>query len=408
MSRRLRAVILTVVSLLAAACASSRQSDAPAGHDTAFEVQLDGKTEGFNAAFTAFFPNELSVHPGSTVNFKLPRFSGEPHTVTFGTIPDAAVKKLESLGPTATIATQEGAPELLKLVDVFSHNLPKGPPSPNQSSAQPCFLDSGDPPGDEGSPPAWKTGSAKACPKREQPAFDGKQSFYNSGLLVDDGDSFSMELSEDISPGTYRYICVVHRGGMTGKLTVADVDTDIPSAAEQTAKGRAELAAIAKALAPAVEQAGKATPENAAAGLAVPTVFNAFIAEFAPKDATIKVGGTMSWNVFFFHTIVSGASEEDITLFVKGPDGAPAFNPKVAPSNAPALPVAVQVFPPPDDGKPVTIDAGKWNGQGLFASGLIGSVPPVLATYKLTFTKAGTYEFRCQVHPDMKATVTVA
>lgn len=404
-----RLSMLAVVVLVASSC-GGQQSDTGEDAPTAesVTVTLDGKTDAFNAAFTVFFPNQVTVHAGDTVEFELPRFSGEPHTVTFGTIADAAVKKVEALGPTATFAAQESSPELLRLVDVFNHQPPDGPPSPNQSVAQPCFLDSGAPPGDDGSAkPPWKKGGAAACAKREQPTFNGKQTWYNSGLFDEDGERFSIDLSDDIAPGTYNFICAVHRGGMTGKLTVVDDETKVPAAAEVRAQGRRQLAELVTAMQPAVDQLKGATVDKGVAGAAVPTAIGGLAAEFAPKEATLKTGQPLSLNLFFFHTIAVNAPEDAIGIFVKGPDGSPAFNPKVgAPSLAPDPPLVTQVFPPPDNAKPVTINA-KWNGEGFFNSGLLGSVPPALITYKLTFTNPGTYQLRCGVHPDMKAQVTV-
>src|SRR5207302_1623225 len=57
----------------------------------------------------------------------------------------------------------------------------------NQAVAQPCFLDTGLPPGPGPTP----------CPKRSQPSFDEHQSFYNSGWLAG-GATFTVHLAEDI------------------------------------------------------------------------------------------------------------------------------------------------------------------------------------------------------------------
>jgi hypothetical protein len=57
--------------------------------------------------------------------------------------------------------------------------------------------------------------------------------------------------------------------------------------------------------------------------------------------------------------------------------------------------------------KPGLFDGGKWDGVAAHSSGLVLSFPPDLYKYKLTFTKPGTFEYLCTVHPDMKGTVTV-
>jgi plastocyanin len=368
-----------------------------------FTVSLDGKASGFNGVFTAFFPNDLKVHPGDTVRFRLPRFSGEPHTVTFGTLVDSAVAKIDKLGPKATFADQETSPELLKNPDVFVHDFThlKGPPKPNKSALLPCFMDSG-------VPPLSLTGGAPACPKRTQPAFDGKQSFYNLGMLNEDGASATMDLSKDIAPGTYSFICLVHRGGMTAKVTVVDKSAAIDSPAQATSRGKQQLAKIVSGLRPAVDQWRRATVSSAVAGVPAPNVINGLVAEFGPKQVSVPVGGTVSWNAFFFHAFSLKTPEDAVGIFVRGADGNWTFNPKSGPPyNGPPPPIESEDFPPPNSGHPIVYDGGAFDGKAFHSTGIFGSVPPILVTYKLRFTSPGTYQLRCLVHPDMKATVKV-
>jgi hypothetical protein len=79
----------------------------------------------------------------------------------------------------------------------------------------------------------------------------------------------------------------------------------------------------------------------------------------------------------------------------------------VANINAPALPVAYQVFPP-SASTPYLLDGGAYDGTGFKSTGLVGSIPPAVVSYKLTFTKAGTYHFQCLFHQDMKGTIRVS
>src|SRR5713226_4459073 len=119
---RKQLILLMAVGLLAAACTSKTPSSTTSPTATAsasvsasptkqaaqtFSVQLDGKTDAFNGEFGTFFPDELSAHPGDTIDFKLPRFSGVPHTVTLGTLVDKAIAKLQQLGVTASVEAQE-------------------------------------------------------------------------------------------------------------------------------------------------------------------------------------------------------------------------------------------------------------------------------------------------------------
>ena len=99
--------VLALFSLLALFATSCAGGDEPGGGDEdaspaaeaqTFTVNVDAKTDKFNLATLAYFPNELSVHPGDTVEFK-EIFTGEPHTVTFGTLVDAGLAAVDKMGP---------------------------------------------------------------------------------------------------------------------------------------------------------------------------------------------------------------------------------------------------------------------------------------------------------------------
>lgn len=411
--RRFTAV-LSVVTLLAAGCGGAKKTGGaqperpsttqPQGPQD-LVVQIDGKTEAFTGAFTAFFPDDPSAHPGDTVRFRLPHYTGEDHTVALGSLVDAAVKKLEELGPTASIASGEHAPEMRKLPDPFPHDVPfadvgGGPPALNQSAAQPCFLVTGE-------PPLSEKGGARACPKAEQAPFDGTQTFYDSGVLTQDGDEFSVKLADQITPGTYQFMCLIHRGAMTGRLTVAPKEDKVPAPAEVAARGRKQLDSLVEKLQPVATSADQATVDKAFLGAASPKVFNAQVAQFGPKTIRVPVGGEVTWNVINFHSLTFNAADSDVGVLLKAPDGMVRLNPKATTPAGFSVPPEAVTFPPPDTGTPVTIDGGTWDGQGFRSTGVIGSLPPVLVTVKQTFTKPGTFPVRCLVHPDMKGEVKV-
>jgi plastocyanin len=394
---------LVALALLAGACAKTSTTSKPAaGGARTFNVQLDGKTDGFNGVFPAFFPKTFSAHPGDTIKFSLPHFNGEPHTVGLGTLVDKGVTKVEQLGPKGTFAQQESSPELLNLPDIFPHEVPKdGPPGANQSAGQPCFLDTG-------VPPLSLLGRAGPCPKRAQPEFNGTQSFYNSGVIQEDGASFTVKLKKDIKPGSYGLMCMIHRGGMTGRITVAAADQTVPSPDTVTKAGKDALDKLIAALKPAADSRAKVQAGHVAVGIGDPNVPEAIVAEFAPKTVTAKVGETVTFDQFFFHSISFNASDSDVGAFIKEPDGTVKLNEKAGAPAGVDVPESLFTFPPPDDGKPVTVDMGKWDGTGFKSTGVTGSVPPVLETAKIVFTKPGTYALRCLLHPDMKAEVRVA
>src|SRR4029079_7381990 len=129
-----------------------------------YAVKVDFKSTDYNFGATAYFPKELKVHPGDTIDFD-GLFTGEQHTVTLGALVDAGLPKALAAGPNA----QEEPPELQKLPAL----LPEGPGDANQMAANPGFPASGEAPKD------------KACPKVDQPNFDGTQSVYSSGFIAD-------------------------------------------------------------------------------------------------------------------------------------------------------------------------------------------------------------------------------
>jgi len=411
--RRL-AYLMVALALVAGACGGGKSSAkttagvspgvspsvSPSGAQT-YTVNIEGNTNAFKAEIALFFPDKLSAHPGDTVKFDLVHTSGVPHTVTFGSLVNAAVAKLNQLGPTASLAAQENSPEMLNLPDVFNHKNPtNGPPDANQSAAQPCFLATG-------VPPLSLTGSAPACPKTAQPDFDGTQSFYNSGVLGTVRDTFTVRLSPNIKPGTYSLMCLIHRSVMTGSITVAPKATPVPGPDAVTADGTNQFNAMVADVTPVSQAAQTKTANNAVLGSGDPVHYpSVVLAEFGPKTLSIPVGGTVTWNEFAFHTVSLGSAAADVGLLNKAPDGSVHFAPK---SGAPVgfnTPPALFEFPPPDNGKPVAVSY-TYPGSGFANSGITGSLPPVFITFKVTFAKAGTYTARCLVHNDMTATVKV-
>ena len=405
--------VLVVALLLGAACGdgegakpAEEAEKAEATGPQTFEVEMDGDSPDFNAAFYAYFPNRLAARPGDTVKFDLPHFTGEPHTVTFGTLVDTAVDKLRQVGPSMTYSDRENMPEMLKLTDPIPHREGKGPPQVNQAAAQACYLDTGE-------PPFPLEGGGAACPKRDQPAFNGRQAFYNGGVMQADGDTFSVKLADDVGPGSYSFMCLVHRTLMFGELEVAEAKARVPSPEDVTAQGEKQFDELLASLEPEAAEMAAATAEKAVAGSFPVDVVekrvepsNAVMAEFGPKELSVPVGGTVTWGVRFFHTVAINAPEEAVGVLTKEPDGAFRFNAAAAaPSESPLPPADYGNFPPTTD-KPVTIDGKAFTGA-FKNSGIFISFPPALMSYKVTFPKAGTYTLRCGLHPDMKGQIKV-
>ena len=374
--------VFAAAGLVAISCAAGTPA-------ATYDVTVDNKASAFNFQATAYFPNELKAHPGDTIRFtSIDR--GEPHTVTFGTLVDAAVPKLKPGGPPTL--------EPFGLPDLIGGQPPAFVVS--QAAAQPCFLASGAPP---------KSG---ACSKEQQtqPAFDGTQVFVNSGYLADK-QVFALKLADSIKPGTYNFLCLLHGATMTGKLAVVDKSQATQTTDEVKAKATEQLNLKVQALQSSVDAAKSANAANAFAGIISEKVQDSQATLFGPTQLSIPLGGSVTWRLFGPHTISFNAPADATGVLVKAPDGGIGLNLKaLAPVGWPGPPPPPAGAPPPAPNAPpqtIPLTAPAWDGKGFHSSGLLLSFPPTFFSYKLTFTQAGTYPFKCVIHPDMEGTVKV-
>lgn len=378
--------------LLSSACSSSSNNTAkntpsstpttPIAQAATYEVGVDGNAASLALPVTeselSYFPKAVSVHPGDTVSFGL-NDSGEPHTVALGTLVNAAAAAAKTVKPHADPPPAVQA-ALKKVPDL----LPQGPGDAIQAAAQPCFQATG--PAPLVNPCTVKTGE-----------FTGSESLVTSGWL-DPNAPFVLKISDAATPGVYNFYCQLHGPDMGGTLTIADKTTSIPSVDEVKATGATELAAAAKLLEPGVAQLSAGTPAKAIAGTGVEASQAGLIDGFGPKAITIPVGGKVTWAVFGPHSIYFNAPADAQQLRAPAPDGAVHLNAKAA----------TPVGGPGAGPKPGLINGGSWDGTGTRSSGIILSFPPQLSSYRLKFTKAGTFKFQCTIHKEMKGTVTVA
>ena len=366
-----------------------------------FSVLVDGHNNAANESFIAYFPKVVRVHQGDSVVFDQVGV-GEPHTVTLGTLVDPVLNAFEKLTP----QQQQNPPKALLAADrKLPFLLPQGPGDATQSAANPCFLDAGAP---------GKT----QCAKRSQPAFTGKQSFYNSGWL-NRNQKFTVQIAKGTSPGTYHFFCLLHREGMTGKIEVVPDKTAVPSPSTQTAAGNSQLASVESKLQPAVAALRKGQPpipgvkipgaNPVLAGSGSPSVMEAEIDEFGPKSAHIPVGGSVTWYMLGVHSITFNSTPANNDIRKVAPDGTVHLNPPaLTPKGGPGEGKAAK----PKGKSPVNFEVvtnATWNGKGFFNSGVFAnsSPPSLIEGYKLTFTHAGTYKYICTVHDDMKGTIVV-
>ncbi len=149
---------------------------------------------------------------------------------------------------------------------------------------------------------------------------------------------------------------------------------------------------------------------NSAKGAAVKVLGKPFLRKYSPEldafllsRATIHVGDTVSFVNTGFHTIdLPGPSGADLPFVTTGPqvqgvkDQAGKlfwFNGKV-----PSIGLNPALFAP--------IGSNTYDGSARVASGLpTGSGPP--KPFNVTFTKAGTYKYFCDIHPGMVGTIVV-
>ena len=352
-----------------------------------YKVLVDGHTADNRAAFIAFFPKKVQVHPGDTVVFHA-MYSGEPHTVALGSAINVALNKVDALLKANPKALDNGPPppELAKIPQL----LPQGPGDAIQAGAQPCVVAAG------AAIPA-----KDACPTQELAEFDGTQQLDTSGWLGTDQD-FSVTFSKSTPPGVYRFMCQLHGPEMTGQVTVVEPSVPVMEPDAVEAEGVAARYALLTKLQPGFAMLDKATASHAFAGGGVASVENALITQFGPHDISVPVGGSVTWTVLGPHDVAFNAPADAQSLRLPGAGKAVHLSQKaVLPAGGPGADLAAQKQPPVIDGK-------TWNGVGFRSSGLIfGDPPPHTTAFKLTFSKAGTYQFQCLVHEDMKGTVTV-
>jgi plastocyanin len=398
------ATVLFALVPVTSGTAASRHAQRAAAAQT-FTVNVDQTPAKANESFLTYFPRAVTVHPGDTVSFHWAG-NGEPHTVTLGTLADNAVRTFNQLTPAQKNSNGPPPPAMAAADAAVPSLFPQGPGDAIQSVSNPCYQQSG------------SVGTA-ICPnsQHEQPDFNGRQVYYNSGWL-DSGSKWSMRVSSSTAPGIYRYMCALHREEMQGKITVAPATKTIMSPAEQYALGQKQLAAATRPLDPAVKALRVGKPpvpgvtlpgtNPVLAGSGVPNSSGA-VDEYGLRTMKVPVGGSVTWWLLGPHSITFNSNKTNDDIRVEAPDGSVHINaPAFAPAGGPGE-------PPPSNGGPSkgihfkVVASSSWNGQGHHSSGVYTNSfgPPLIEGYKLTFTKAGVYHYLCTVHDHMKGTVVV-
>jgi plastocyanin len=430
------------------------------------EVLVDFSPDDVAVFVARDFPAKVAVLAGQTVAFKQ-TWTGEPHTVTGGKpMSDAlkqgaqwfalfdgytalAEKNHEMVNPeepgSATMAEfaaklKQAKPavdskKVLQAWETLRANYPElpdldDPPSTpfaatndlidklsesafdplvfaiddadniNQNFANPCYLSSGEPPKD--------TAQACSAAQQRQPAFNGEQSFYNSGVLPYEGprgNTFRMKIAQTTKPGAYLFYCAMHGPEQRVEIDVVKPGTKVPSAQAVARQARKEAEAVVAPMQRTYRDAiddGKITFHgNKVSGpfAGLPTDIYAGVNEFVPRMLKAKAGEPVTWKMVGSHTI-SFDVPAYLPILQFGHNSI-RYNPKVraAAGGAPEVPEQE------GDG-PQTVDGGTYDGKGFWSSGLIGADPYL--EYTLRISKPGTYNYACLVHPRMIGKVVVS
>ena len=208
----------------------------------------------------------------------------------------------------------------------------------------------------------------------EPPTFDRSWVDYTSGLLPD-SDSFAVRFSSRLPAGTYRYWCTFVPA-MQGSVSVVPADVPVPTPAEVAAAGQQELDARVNVLQQQLA-ATPVAPSTVVGGISDGQGATATV--FQPSKLTVNVGTTVTWQLT--GSTVSFNSPEALWLSTwwRDPDGTVKTDPR------PSEPAG----------------AGPWDTVSYHSSGVL------TGPFSLTFDRAGTYVYRCLIHPDMQGTVNV-
>lgn len=209
--------------------------------------------------------------------------------------------------------------------------------------------------------------------------WDGK-TLLNSGML-EPGKSFTVTFTLS---GAYPYYCILHPL-MTGTVVVVPKGQPIPSKVEQAASANAQTEDL-------IEQANALKEAKHAAQymengdgtftyhMRLGVGHRGFtVNKMLPETLFISEGDSVEWmndNHYEPH-FVTFNKPQDLEFFLPGG----AFNPKfMAPAGGP------------------TFDGTGFTNSGIIIAG---------QSYKLTFTKAGTYAYECYLHTGDKMTGTI-
>lgn len=445
------------------------------GGSATHTIRVDYSSDEFASFLLANFPKQLEVHPGDTLVIRQ-TWTGEPHTFTGGTEIDkrlgdasalldlftsfdalraAGVELPDPENPGgATVAdfarillNAKPSADRTKLINAINtlrakdkhfpdldhppvqsfadfvsyvgplgdkmlEGLPQaiGDNGITQNGGKACYLRTGVPPKDDN----------KSCTtaQEKQPAFDGTQSYYSSGVIPYEGaqgNTYRVPLSKDIKPGTYIFFCAVHGPEQQTKVVVKPAGQKIGSDGDVTREAQKEINVLIEPLRKQFLQATRTNrltlpgPEGKQTTVSGPFAGligegRSAVNEFVPKQLTARAGAPITWKMMGAeHTIAFGVPSYFPQMeFLK--NGTVRLNPKIDPpaGGAKKYPSPQGQNGPPGPSK---WDGGTYSGTGFWSSGLIGNQP--FLEYTMRIAKPGTYRVACLIHPAMVGTVVV-
>jgi len=418
-------IVLAIIALGAAACGnddSTPNAGQPGGDVSTtttpadpdqYRVWVDNnKPEGFSATYEYFFPDDLTVHPGATIDFAMDWSSGEPHNVALGTTVDGAREAIDALPPQDTTISPgmplPVAPELQAKFAKIPQALPpdRATTADTMRQAQPCFIESGDPPLDTPCGPEQRSSSKP---------FDGTQSFVSSQVMINDGDHFAVELAPTIEPGKYTYLCTLHPSFMYGTINVVPKsEPKVDTPADVSARGQAAIDALNATYLPLAEEiSAQSGPTVDAGDLGEGGKRPEITLNVFPAQISAKANEPVTWNIVGAHMLTFSpppnrqgfAVLEEKDGVVQPLDWQPD-SPSRGRTGMPPFPEVINAMVTKQD---VVIDGGSVStGEYLHSGLLFGSLGPLPKTlYTLRLEQAGTYTYYCARHPGMAGTVAV-
>ncbi|HVV35601.1 MAG TPA: plastocyanin/azurin family copper-binding protein [Acidimicrobiales bacterium] len=382
-------------------------------------VRVDYRADEFPSSFLGYYPRNVIVHPGDTVVFKQ-TWSGEPHSVTMGTVVDNFIKyePLMEKYDSREAALADGVPQsTVDAVDAAAAKVPGMVDDDRkiyEGGARPCYVAKvADVPTYTDSHDNVITGPSTTCPTQgqPQPQFTGRQALYNSGYIPWQGsgaNSYTVKIAKNATPGTYSYFCNYHWVSMSGTVKIVPRKTSIPSNAAANREALKEIRKAERKPAEAVRKATRASTRAPSAVLAGANTGDLFSPgyvsanEFFPTKVTAKVGRPVTWSFKGLSHTVSFNVPAYFPVFTVDKTGDVHYDHRA--QDAVQWKVPEAVFDENGDPEPRHVDAGDWDGSGGFhSSGLLNEGD----TFSVTFTKPGTYPYACAIHPQMIGQVVV-